>query len=154
MNPDGGRNPAMANPDNSVPQPNGRSCTTCTLCCRLPEIEEFSKPANVWCTHCVEGTGCAIYSDRPKLCRDFLCLWMLNEQLGPEWEPAKTHMMVYRQGPQMTVLVDPAFPEAWRQEPHFTQLSQWAGEVEELEAYIIVFVGDEVFKIEPGNSTG
>jgi uncharacterized protein len=125
-----------------------RTCGTCTLCCRLPDIEELSKPANALCVHCVDGMGCKIYQSRPQTCRDFLCLWMTDNHLGDEWEPAKTHMMVYTQGPQVTVLVDPAYPDAWKLEPYNTQLRGWAKQTEERGGYIIVFVGDDVFKVE------
>lgn len=125
----------------------GRSCGSCTLCCRLPEIEAFAKPANVLCSHCRPGAGCTIYATRPALCRDFLCLWRTSASLGPEWNPAETGMMVYVQGPQTTVLVDPALPDAWKREPYAARLRQWAAEAEPLGGYVIVFVGDAVFKI-------
>lgn len=126
-----------------------RTCTTCTLCCYLPEIEFFAKPANTPCVHCRINEGCTIYADRPKLCRDFLCLWRKDEGLGPEWEPARSGMMVYVQGAQVTVLVDPENPERWRQEPYAGQFGRWAGRIEESGGYIIVFAGDAVFKVEP-----
>lgn len=58
-----------------------RSCGSCTLCCRLPEIDEFAKPPDVACSHCT-GSGCAIYDGRPQVCRDFLCRWMTNPGLS------------------------------------------------------------------------
>lgn len=125
-----------------------RTCGTCTLCCRLPDIDELSKLANAWCIHCVDGMGCKIYQNRPQTCRDFLCLWMTDNRLGPEWEPAKSHMMIYTQGPQITVLVDPDYPDSWKAEPYALQLKQWAGNAENNGGYMIVFVGDDVFKVE------
>ncbi len=125
----------------------GRSCGTCTLCCRLPEIDAFDKPADVWCTHCVAGQGCSIYADRPSVCRDFLCLWMTREDLGAEWEPARSHLMIYGQGPQITVLADPDQPDLWRREPYHGQLKAWAGEMAPAGGYVIVFWRDEVHKI-------
>lgn len=125
----------------------GRSCGTCTLCCRLPDIDLFEKPANVWCRHCVEEKGCSIYEHRPSVCRDFLCLWMTDEKLGEEWNPSRSHMMIYRQGPQLTLLVDPDHPEIWRREPYHTQLLAWAAESEPTGGYVIVFCQDDVFKI-------
>lgn len=122
-----------------------RECGTCTLCCRLPDIDALEKPANAWCAHCVEGQGCVIYDRRPQLCRDFLCLWRTDQELGEAWEPARSHMMVYRQGPQVTVLVDPDFPEIWKQAPYATALQRWAREGGQ---YVIVFVGDLVFKVD------
>jgi hypothetical protein len=126
-----------------------RACGSCTLCCRLPEIDHFAKPANTWCPNCTAGRGCSIYADRPQLCRDFLCAWMINESLGPEWEPSVANMMVYGQGQQITVLVDPDYPTAWKTEPYATQLNDWACEARRKGGYIIVFVGDDVFKINP-----
>ena len=125
----------------------GRSCGTCTLCCRLPDIDFFDKPANAWCRYCIEGKGCSIYTDRPSVCRDFLCLWMTDEGLGEGWEPSRSHMMIYRQGPQITVLVDPDCPDIWRSEPYHTQLRVWANEAELDGGYVIVFSQDDVFKI-------
>ena len=124
-----------------------RSCGVCTLCCRLPEIDLFDKPANAWCTHCVEGAGCSIYPDRPGVCRDFLCLWRTRQALGAEWEPARAKMMVYEQGPQITVLVDPDYPEIWKSEPYLSQLRRWASEAGPGGGYVIVFSLDDVFKI-------
>lgn len=126
---------------------NTRTCGTCTLCCRLPDIDELSKPANAWCTHCIEDKGCTIYESRPKLCRDFLCLWMEDAQFSDDWNPSQTHMMVYRQGPQITVLVDPDFPDVWKAEPYHTDLQRWAAIEEKQGGYVIVFVGDDVFKV-------
>lgn len=129
--------------------PANRTCGTCTLCCRLPEIEEFDKPANAWCENCVEGQGCAIYDERPQLCRDFLCQWITNDTLGPEWEPSISNMMVYRQGQQITVLVDPDNSPKWNREPYLGQLRRWAAESARDGGYVIVFAGDDVAKIKP-----
>lgn len=125
----------------------GRSCGTCTLCCRLPEIDLFDKPADAWCRHCVEGHGCSIYAGRPSVCRDFLCHWMTREGLGAEWEPARSHMMIYGQGPQITVLADPDHPDHWRREPYRAQLEAWAAQSAQDGGYVIVFWRDEVHKI-------
>src|SRR4051794_24207443 len=39
----------------------GRSCGTCTLCCKVVGVLEIDKPGGVWCRHCVSGKHCAIY---------------------------------------------------------------------------------------------
>ncbi len=130
----------------------GRTCGTCSLCCILPDIDALSKPANAVCRHCVPGQGCRIYADRPKLCADFQCRWIEDALLPPEWEPARAHMMVYEQGRQITVLVDPAHPDVWRHAPYHDQLMQWAIEADPLGGFVIVFVGDAAIKIEPGYS--
>ncbi|WP_234903361.1 hypothetical protein [Agrobacterium vitis] len=124
-----------------------RTCGACTLCCRLPDIEALEKPANQWCRHCSVGQGCAIYADRPTLCRDFLCSWM-QSRIGAEWQPEQAHMMVYNQGRQITVLVDPDFPTAWQEQPYAGHLRQWARDAEAQGGYVIIFIGDDVMKID------
>ncbi|OCP04477.1 MULTISPECIES: hypothetical protein [unclassified Ensifer] len=124
-----------------------RSCGTCTLCCRLPDIDALAKPANAWCQHCTQGQGCRIYDARPQLCRDFLCLWRTDAALDDAWEPARARMMIYRQGPQITVLVDPDVPEIWRQAPYLSTLQGFAREGDDGQ-YVIVFAGDAVFRVE------
>lgn len=124
-----------------------RSCGTCTLCCRLPDIDALDKPANQWCIHCQEAKGCSIYADRPDLCRDFLCFWRTDARLTSVWDPAISKMMVYGQGTQITVLVDPDHPGIWRQEPYHTQLKDWAAAFKQAGGYVIVFCGDDVFKV-------
>ena len=124
-----------------------RSCGTCTLCCRLPEIEALSKPADAWCRHCT-GHSCAIYVDRPQLCRDFLCRWMTDPAMPDHWQPLRSHMLVYEQGPQVTVLVDPDHPDVWLQAPYSAELQRMAETAEERGDYVILFCGDEVKKIE------
>ena len=71
----------------------GRSCGTCSLCCKLPELEALNKPANTWCQHCPTGKGgCAIYPDRPEKCQNFGCGWLTDPALGDTWFPARAKM--------------------------------------------------------------
>ena len=53
---------------------NKRKCGTCNLCCKLPSIKDF-KSEYEWCKNCDVGVGCKIYKKRPKLCKDFYCLY-------------------------------------------------------------------------------
>ncbi|HEV3340925.1 MAG TPA: hypothetical protein VG125_11230 [Pirellulales bacterium] len=52
----------------------GRSCGDCTACCTVKGVSELGKPSQTACRHLCP-TGCAIYSARPKGCRDYACLW-------------------------------------------------------------------------------
>jgi uncharacterized protein len=116
-----------------------RRCGTCSLCCKLPYVRELNKPIDTWCPHARPGHGgCAIYPERPPRCRDFICGWFASTQLGEEWFPACCKMVlsplrckttfsprpVTRVGTLVTV--DPAFPGAWRREPYYSQLREWA----------------------------
>lgn len=128
----------------------GRSCGSCTLCCHLPDIDELDKPANTFCRHCIAGVGCSAYEARPVTCRTFLCAWMSDAALDDAWEPARCHMLIYRQGPQLTVLVDPRRPDAWREEPYLAQLHAWAGKMRTEGGYVIVYAGDDLLVIQDG----
>ena len=60
-----------------------RECGDCNLCWKLPNIDNSKfKKDYTWCKHCEIGLGCKIYSDRPKMCKDFVCAWLLG--LTPE----------------------------------------------------------------------
>lgn len=61
-----------------------RECGPCTACCVLPRIaptEDKALPGGKLgytpCDHLCER-GCSIYHKRPKLCRDYACLWRVG----------------------------------------------------------------------------
>lgn len=54
----------------------GRTCGSCTLCCKALPVQGIDKEAGAWCPHCLPGEGCSIYERRPQSCRDFDCLWL------------------------------------------------------------------------------
>ena len=53
-------------------------CTRCGACCVAPDIAALGKPLGVRCPHLGEDNLCAIYEDRPDICRryaaDAFCL--------------------------------------------------------------------------------
>ncbi|MFN4206685.1 MAG: hypothetical protein ACK4HG_09820 [Agrobacterium albertimagni] len=122
----------------------GRDCGTCSLCCILPDIAEFDKPANQPCRHCVVGGGCDAYDVRPSTCRDFFCLWRTDATLGAEWEPSVSRMMMYAQGPQLTVLVEPEAGAIWREERYLGWLEARARVLKPQGGYVVVYAGEEV----------
>jgi hypothetical protein len=108
----------------------GRSCGSCSLCCKVVAVEELAKPIGVWCRHCHRQKGCAIYEARPPSCRMFICQWMLAAELGPEWKPdrAKFAMLKSAGGRHLTVFADPGNPGAWRRSPYYENLKHWAAQ--------------------------
>jgi hypothetical protein len=99
----------------AVPAP-GKSCGSCTECCKIIAVDELQKPGGVYCSHCTLGGGCTIYPDRPKSCRTFMCGWLVHPLMGPELKPDKCHV-VLMDLPEFRVLVagcDPDQPDAWR----------------------------------------
>jgi hypothetical protein len=109
-----------------------RECGACSMCCRVLEIAELEKPKDKWCTHCKPGQGgCSIYQDRPDVCRNFKCLWLLGK-LDDRWQPLKSKMVLWpsKSGEVqiLNVSVDARYPDKWRDEPyisHLKKLSIW-----------------------------
>jgi Fe-S-cluster containining protein len=104
----------------------GRSCGSCSLCCKLYPVRELSKPAGQWCVHSARGEGCADHTNRPQACRQFFCSWLTEASLGPEWKP-ETARFVLAADPlhqALTVMVDPGMPSAWKREPYYSRLRE------------------------------
>jgi hypothetical protein len=102
-----------------------RICGTCSLCCKLPYVAELKKPIDTWCRHARPGNGgCSIYRDRPTSCRGFICGWLSDElKVGDEWFPTHCKMIISRAAEKgFLIIVDPAYPNAWRREPYYGQL--------------------------------
>ena len=131
----------------ATPQPSTRDCNGCTLCCKVLQIAPLEKPANVLCRHCTVGTGCGIYPDRPQVCRTFLCGYLSEPSLGPEWWPATSKMVLTSDGPRMVVAVDPDEPDAWRREPYYSALRHWARAGAPHGATVTVMVGDAWYRV-------
>ena len=122
----------------------GRDCGSCSLCCILPDIAEFDKPANQPCRHCLPRGGCDAYDVRPATCRDFFCLWRTDPSLGEEWDPRVSRMMLYVQGPQLTVLVEPEAATIWRELPYRDWLEEKARSLKPAGGYVVVYAGEDV----------
>jgi hypothetical protein len=69
-----------------------RGCGECRACCVVlgfearPDESPFTKPAGVACPH-VCPTGCAIYDERPPVCRRFQCAWLQTPTLPASLRP-------------------------------------------------------------------
>jgi uncharacterized protein len=54
------------------------ACFGCGACCVAPDIAALGKAIGVPCPHLQSDNRCAIYADRPQVCRDYaaddLCL--------------------------------------------------------------------------------
>jgi hypothetical protein len=108
----------------------GRACGACSLCCKLLPINkpELKKPADKWCQHCRPGKGgCAIYDERPPVCREFACGWLVNSSYADEWYPLRSKIVVHATEEErfnnMRYVVDPSVPGRWREEPYHTVIT-------------------------------
>ena len=127
-----------------------KSCGECGMCCKLLAIAEIEKPADRWCPSFKRGCGCGVYDTRPAACRGFECLWLQSEKLDDRWRPDKARFVMYTEDDdrRLRVVVDPAHPLAWKQEPYYSRLkamSQRAHDGHEL----LVSIGDRRIVVFP-----
>jgi hypothetical protein len=130
----------------------GRSCGECSLCCKVMQVDEFEKPQGVWCRHCAPGRGgCTIHPTRPAVCREFFCNWLVSPNLGPEWRPLTSKMILFFQpnGNRLAVHVSADHPDVWRREPYHGQLKRWSVEAIEARQQIVVYVKRRAIVILP-----
>ena len=77
-----------------------RRCGPCNACCVELKIAtpELQKKARAPCQH-LTAAGCGIYASRPAVCQQFLCGWRLFEELGDDWRPDLSGVMMLRMAP-------------------------------------------------------
>jgi hypothetical protein len=113
--PSGSNHPEDWNAGATPPLAPGKSCGSCTKCCKLMGIAELKKPAWTECSHVAPGIGCRIYPDRPRSCRQFICGWLLDPGMGPELKPDQCHVIFHQQsGQNIVATCDADHPNAWR----------------------------------------
>jgi uncharacterized protein len=102
----------------------GKACGPCTMCCSALAIAELKKPAGPVCANCRLGDGCAIYSDRPQVCRDFECEWLTRRDLSRRFRPdlAGVILMEDADSDEYRAVCSLEKPMAWRQPQVFAHL--------------------------------
>lgn len=100
------------------------------MCCQVLEIEIFEKPPGLLCTHCHKTEGCKIYHQRPQVCRDYECSWMMERSLPSTLRPDKvgTILMEDPDSDEYQAVCDPSKPLAWRHPLVFKHLVAMAKE--------------------------
>jgi Fe-S-cluster containining protein len=51
-------------------------CSKCGACCVAPDISSLNKPLGVRCEHLLPDNLCAVYENRPRICRDYAADWL------------------------------------------------------------------------------
>ena len=129
----------------------GRSCQGCTLCCKVLSIKELAKPQGEWCPHCDVGKGCKVYAARPSECGGFYCGYLTWPMAGDHWLPAECKMVIVSEldGARIAIHVDPSRPEAWREEPYYSEIKEWSCCAAEDMMQVVVCVGNRATVILP-----
>ncbi len=94
------------------------------MCCTALEIVELKKPAGPACPNCILSGGCTIYADRPQVCRDFECLWLVGRDLPANMRPDRigTLFMEDDETEEYRAVCAPERPLAWRNPRVFAHL--------------------------------
>ena len=72
-----------------------KSCGPCHACCveLIIDTPEFQKKGQTPCQH-LSGGRCGIYDKRFKICREFLCGYLLFPELDEGWRPDRSGIVV------------------------------------------------------------
>jgi hypothetical protein len=129
----------------------GRSCGTCTLCCKVHGIAELAKPVGKWCPHCEIGKSCKIYETRPQECRTFHCLWLADGRMAEHWRPDRSKIVVTpgSNANSLELRCDPGHPGAWRKEPYYSEIKQLAMKARSMDGMLIVAVNGSCTFVAP-----
>ena len=129
----------------------GRSCGTCTLCCKVLAIEEVDTPKDSWCQHCEVGRGCRIYNNRPVECANFYCGYLTWDIVPEHWKPDKSKIVIVSEldGARVAFHVDRSRPDAWRAEPFYSEIKNLAEQAVEDDCQIVVCIGYRAIVILP-----
>jgi hypothetical protein len=114
-------------------------------------IGALDKPRGVWCTHCVEGQGCRIYTKRPSECATFMCTWLMETSLDESWRPDRCNFVLIktRDGNGIEIRCHHDAPDAWRQEPYYSRITGWAFQARMHGGAVIVCVNRNMTVIAP-----
>lgn len=129
----------------------GRSCGSCTMCCKVHGIAEIAKPIGKWCPHCEIGKSCRIYDTRPQECRTFHCLWLADERTADHWRPDRSKIVITPGWNEnsLELRCDPGHPGAWRKEPYYSEIMQMAARARTVDGTVIVAVNENCTFVAP-----
>ena len=71
-------------------------CNGCTECCTAFPVIELDKPRRTVCNMCDIGAACRDYENRPKSCRECLCVYAQMEDTPEDLRPDKCGIIFER----------------------------------------------------------
>ena len=128
----------------------GRTCASCTLCCKILAIPEVPTPRDAWCGNCAVGKGCRVYDQRPEPCRTFYCGFLIWDAVPDHWFPARAKIVVVSElGFRVNFYVDASQPGRWREKPWYDDIKALAVRAIADGRQVLVTAGSRVFAIFP-----
>ena len=76
-----------------------RACGDCNVCCVALTIDDpqLRKPQGYRCKNTLPNKGCAIYDNRPDMCRTFFCGWRTFKWIRDSLRPDTSGVLVRTQ---------------------------------------------------------
>lgn len=114
-------------------------------------VLELQKPQGTWCAHCAIGEGCRIYESKPDECSSYFCGYLTTSELDDDWKPSRSKLVLTTElgGGRLAVYVDPGYPSAWRVEPFYSRIKQWAWAAQFANRHIVVVIGRRMILVLP-----
>jgi hypothetical protein len=139
--------PILSEP-NATP---AKSCGPCTACCKVMAVDALAKPAGTACVHVRAGRGCGVYPERPRACRTFECVWLMDEAMPHRFRPDQTRVVLDQdaEGRWLVARCDPANPHAWRRNPMYAALKARARETWGTGRIVLATAGRQAWLIAP-----
>ena len=130
---------------------NLKVCGDCTLCCKVYEIEDFEKKPGTTCHNVRPEGGCGVWGLHPKACQEFKCLWLKHDDMNGQWRPDHAGFVLRLEpnGTTLAVDVDHDRPNAWRQEPYYSQIKLWSDVMPKAEGLVLVYAPEGLYVITP-----
>lgn len=132
---------------------NTNHCGGCTACCTIMRVDlapvhNHVKPARCECVHAVRH-GCAIYDQRPTVCRDWSCVWRGSQDRPDLRMPSNLRPdrsgVVLELNSLGNIAAHCKRPNDWRMEP----MRSWLLKTAKRTAILIETGDGEPFKLEP-----
>lgn len=82
-------------------------------------------------------------------CQDYSCLWLIDERLGPHWQPNKSKLVVTTSSDGIEVRCDPNFPDAWQKEPFRGEIQKLAISGELHDVTVLIVIGERMILVTP-----
>jgi len=102
-----------------------RACGSCSLCCKVPRVDELHKLGGAPCPQLrSSGGGCGIHPTRPSICRAYHCLWLqggLEDEDRPDRLGAVTDLV--SEGGMTRLAIREAFPGAFDTTPRLQDIA-------------------------------
>ena len=114
-------------------------------------VAALNKPRLVECSHCDPGKSCKIYARRPDECARFNCQYLIDTNLGEEWRPSHSGMLIAYddEANRISICVDPQRSGIWRREPYYSRIKSMALAMLNRRGHLIVFEGRDGVAILP-----